>query len=184
MAKKVARSFQVSSSNNFPGHYVKDIAKINKSMDKQMKSQTFLSQKTHLVNRCTSSPPLRPTMAGPDSVCESVGNSSSTEDRSSTVNEIGTANNEVHKLKLAENEHRAVVRSKVVVILTLLGAATVLGLVTHSMISREETADFKSQVSITFTRSILICFLVYFSNLLTNEFFSPSLVQRLRDRTY
>jgi hypothetical protein len=74
------------------------------------------------------------------------------------VNEVGTANNDVHKLKLAENEHRAVVRSKVVVILTLLGAATVLGFVTHRMISREETADFKSQVSITFTRSILFVF--------------------------
>jgi hypothetical protein len=88
-------------------------------------------------------------MADPVSVCDSSGGSSSTEDKdkSSTVNEIGTAaNKDANKLRLAENEHRAVVRSKVVVILTLLGAATVMGLVTHSMISREETADFKSQV--------------------------------------
>lgn len=100
-------------------------------------------------------------MADPVPVCESSGNSSSTEDKSSTVNEIGTANNDVHKLKLAEKEHRAVVRSKVFVILTLIGAATVLGLVTHSMISREETVDFQRQVSITFTCSVLIYFLVF-----------------------
>lgn len=63
--------------------------------------------------------------------------------------------NEAQKVRLAENEHRAVVRSKLVVILTLLGAATVLGLVTHSMITREETADFKSQVR------VMLCYVLF-----------------------
>jgi hypothetical protein len=102
-------------------------------------------------------------MADPDPasvhVSDSSGNSHSTEDKSS---EIGPATNDgVNKLKLAENEHKAVVRSKVLVILTLLGAATILGFVTHQMITREETSDFESQVSTTFTRSVLLCFLVY-----------------------
>jgi hypothetical protein len=103
-------------------------------------------------------------MADPASVhvSDSSGNSYSTEDKSSTVNEIGPATNDgVNKLKLAENEHKAVVRSKVLVILTLLVAATVLGFITHQMITREETSDFESQVSTTFTRSVLLCFLVY-----------------------
>jgi hypothetical protein len=71
--------------------------------------------------------------------------------------------NDAQKVRLAENEHRAVVRSKVVVILTLLGAATVLGLVTHSMITREESADFKSQV-----RAKAMLYSVVFSRFLSN----------------
>jgi hypothetical protein len=92
-------------------------------------------------------------------VSDSSGNSTSTDDKSSMLNGIGPATNDgVNKLRLAENEHKAVVRSKVLVVLTLLGAATVLGLVTHNMISREETSDFKSQVSTTFTSYVMLCF--------------------------
>jgi hypothetical protein len=97
-------------------------------------------------------------MADTGSASGSSSHSHSTDDKSSTLGEIGQAGTDVQKVRLAENEHRAVVRSKVVVILTLLGAATVLGLVTHSMITREETADFKSQVSV---KAVLCCVLVF-----------------------
>ena len=82
----------------------------------------------------------------------SSSHSHSTDDKSSTLGEGSPMVNDAQKVRLAENEHRAVVRSKVVVILTLLGAATVLGLVTHSMITREESADFKRQVRVLFQR--------------------------------
>ena len=92
-------------------------------------------------------------MADPGSNSGSSSHSHSTDDKSSTLgSEVGPAATDVQKVRLAENEHRAVVRSKVVVILTLLGAATVLGLVTHSMITREESADFKRQVRVLFQR--------------------------------
>lgn len=90
-------------------------------------------------------------MADPSFSSNSSAHSNSTDDKSnSTPSQFDQtpSGNDVHKLQLAEDEHRAVVRSKVVVILTLLGAATVLGLVTHSMIAREETANFKSQVRV------------------------------------
>jgi hypothetical protein len=87
-------------------------------------------------------------MADRGSNSGSSSHSHSTDEKSSvtTTTEVSPTGNDAQKVRLAENEHRAVVRSKVVVILTLLGAATVLGLVTHSMITREESADFKSQV--------------------------------------
>jgi hypothetical protein len=112
-------------------------------------------------------------MADRGSNSGSSSHSHSTDDKSSTTlgSEVGpAAGTDVQKMRLAESEHRAVVRSKVVVILTLLGAATVLGLVTHSMITREETADFKSQVCVKAVFcSVLFCSR-FLSNLLTNKF--------------
>jgi hypothetical protein len=59
------------------------------------------------------------------------------------------------KLRLAEKEHRAVVQSKVIVMLTLIGATAALGIVTYLLVSGEEEDSFKSQVSAAFTLYVL-----------------------------
>jgi hypothetical protein len=82
-------------------------------------------------------------MTGPGSISDS----SSTDERSSTLNRVDAENNNVHKVRLAEKEHRAVVRSKVFVMLTLAAAATALGLVTYLLTSSEEENSFRSGVS-------------------------------------
>jgi hypothetical protein len=95
-------------------------------------------------------------MASPGSVSDSSGHSTSTEDKSSTLNDAadpGMSNE--GKLRLAEEEHRAVVQSKVIVMLTLIGATAALGIVTYLLVSGEEEDSFKSQVSAAFTLYVL-----------------------------
>jgi uncharacterized protein YigA (DUF484 family) len=85
-------------------------------------------------------------MTGPGSISDS----STTDERSGTPNGVDPATNNEHKVRLAEKEHRAVVRSKVFVILTLAAAATALGLVTYLLTSSEEENSFRSGVSTAF----------------------------------
>jgi hypothetical protein len=93
-------------------------------------------------------------MAGPGSVSNSSGQSSSTDDRIGTLSGVDpVTNNDYNVPRLAENEHRAVVRMKVLVVLTLVSAATALGLVTYILTSREEDDNFRSAVSTAFTLS-------------------------------
>jgi hypothetical protein len=81
-------------------------------------------------------------MTGPASISDS----SSTDERSGTLNRADPVTNNEHKVRLAEKEHRAVVRSKVFVMLTLAAAATALGLVTYLLTSSEEENSFRSGV--------------------------------------
>jgi hypothetical protein len=78
----------------------------------------------------------------------------STDDKSSTLHGVDPGPSNEGTLRLAENEHRAVVGSKVIVMLTLVGAAAALGLVTYLLLSGEEEDSFKSQVSAAFTLSV------------------------------
>jgi hypothetical protein len=89
-------------------------------------------------------------MTGP----RSVSDSSSTDDRSSTLNGVDPVTNNEPKIRLAENEHRAVVLSKIFVMLTLAAATTALGLVTYLLTSEEEENSFRSGVSTAFTISV------------------------------
>jgi uncharacterized protein YigA (DUF484 family) len=82
-------------------------------------------------------------MTGPGSIADS----SSADERSSTLDEVDPATNNEHKVRLAEKEHRAVVRSKVSVMLTLAAAATALGLVTYLLTTSEEENSFRNGVS-------------------------------------
>jgi hypothetical protein len=96
-------------------------------------------------------------MASPGSVSDSSGHSTSTDDKSSTLNDAaGPGMSNEGKLRLAEKEHRAVVQSKVIVMLTLVGAAAALGLVTYLLITGDEDDSFRSQVSAAFTLSFRI----------------------------
>jgi hypothetical protein len=94
----------------------------------------------HLLNR--SSIRTSPIMADPGSISDS----SSTDEKSSTLTNPDPVTNNEHKVQLAEKEHRAVVQSKVFVILTLAAAATALGLVTYLLTSKEEENSFRSGV--------------------------------------
>ena len=85
----------------------------------------------------------------------SISDSSTTDERRGTPNGLDPGANNEHKVRLAEKEHRAVVRTKVFVMLTLAAAATALGLVTYLLTSSEEENSFRSGVSTAFLFGLL-----------------------------
>jgi hypothetical protein len=88
-------------------------------------------------------------MLSAGSVTDASKTSSSAGDGSITPQKKEPANNDEPKVHLAQIEHRAVVLSKVLVALTLAGAAIALGSITYIGISKEEENNFRTKVSST-----------------------------------
>lgn len=69
--------------------------------------------------------------------------------RSSNLDDDNNKDTDEGSLRLAQDEQRHVIYSKVFVTMTLIAAATALGLVAFLLTSSEEGDDFRSQVRIT-----------------------------------